>query len=62
MNNKKYISVQLVRSIIGRLPKHKATLAGLGLKKIHKKVIVEDTACTRGMINKISYLLKIESI
>ncbi len=59
---KKYIAVTLIKSTIGRLPSHRATVRGLGLRnKINKTVILEDTVCVRGMINKISYLLKIES-
>ncbi|MBD1175454.1 50S ribosomal protein L30, partial [Vibrio cholerae] len=42
-----------VESSIGRLPKHKATLRGLGLRKINHTVELEDTPCVRGMINKV---------
>ena len=55
---KKYITVKLIRSSIGRLASHKATLIGLGLNKINKIVVLEDTPSIRGMINKVSYLLK----
>jgi len=56
----KKIKVTLVRSINGRLAAHKACVAGLGLRRMHHTVEVEDTPCTRGMINKVSYLLKVE--
>ena len=61
-NSKAKVSVTLVRSMIGRLPTHVATVKGLGLKKMHQTVELEDTPCVRGMINKISYLLKVESV
>ncbi|MCV3262438.1 50S ribosomal protein L30 [Vibrio harveyi] len=42
------------------LPKHKATLRGLGLRKINHTVELEDTPCVRGMINKVFYMVKVE--
>ncbi|HSX20062.1 MAG TPA: 50S ribosomal protein L30 [Gammaproteobacteria bacterium] len=59
MANKKQLTVKLVRSPIGRQPTHKATIAGLGLKRMHQSVQLEDTASVRGMINKVSYLLEV---
>ena len=56
----KTVKVTLVRSINGRLASHKACVRGLGLRRMHHTVEVEDTACTRGMINKVSYMLRIE--
>ncbi len=56
----KKVSVTLVKSASGRLPSHRATLKGLGLRRMHQTVVLEDTACVRGMINKISYLLSVE--
>lgn len=53
------IKVKLVRSANGRLPSHKACVAGLGLRRMHQTVEVEDTPCTRGMINKVSYMVKV---
>ncbi|MGQ5522439.1 50S ribosomal protein L30 [Chitinimonas sp. PSY-7] len=55
------IKVTLIKSLIGRLEAHKACARGLGLKKINQTVEVVDTPENRGMINKISYLLKSES-
>lgn len=56
----KKIRVTQVRSTIGRLKAHKACVAGLGLRRIGHTVEVEDTPAVRGMINKVSYLLKVE--
>lgn len=59
---KKQVSVTLVKSLIGRLPGHRDTARGLGLKKMHQTVVLEDTPCVRGMINKVNYLLKVEEL
>jgi large subunit ribosomal protein L30 len=59
-STKPTISVTLVKSFHGRLPKHRATVTGLGLKRINHTVVLEDTPEVRGMINKVSYLLKVE--
>ncbi|MFP3014257.1 MAG: 50S ribosomal protein L30 [Arsenophonus sp.] len=56
----KIIKITQIRSSIGRLPKHKATLIGLGLRRIGHTVEREDTPAIRGMINLISYMLEIE--
>jgi large subunit ribosomal protein L30 len=60
MSTTKKVNVTLVKSLIGRLPAHKACAQGLGLRKMHQTVSVIDTPENRGMINKISYLLKVE--
>ncbi|MCA1768349.1 50S ribosomal protein L30 [Thiomicrospira pelophila] len=60
MAAKKLVKVTLVKSTIGRLPAHKACVAGLGLRRMHHTVSVIDTPENRGMINKVSYLLKVE--
>lgn len=54
------LKVTLVRSINGRIAKHKACVTGLGLRRMHHCVTVDDTPENRGMINKVSYLLKVE--
>jgi len=54
------INVTLIKSTIGRLPNHKACVLGLGLRRMHHTVSVIDTPENRGMINKVSYLLKVE--
>jgi large subunit ribosomal protein L30 len=60
MSDNKTLKVTLVKSTIGRLPNHKACVSGLGLRKMHQTVNVIDTPENRGMINKVSYLLKVE--
>ena len=54
------LSVTLIKSFYGRLPAHRATVNGLGLKRINHTVELQDTPEIRGMINKVSYLLKVE--
>ena len=56
----KAITVTLVKSPAGRLKKHKACVAGLGLRRIGHSVEVEDTPSVRGMINRVSYMVKVE--
>ena len=58
--SKETVKVTLVRSPIGSQPKHKLCLKGLGLRRMHQTVEVEDTPATRGMINKISYMPSVE--
>jgi large subunit ribosomal protein L30 len=53
------VKVQLVRSPIGCKESHRATVRGLGLRKINSVSELEDTPAVRGMINKISYLVKV---
>ena len=54
------IKVTQIKSLIGRLEKHKASVRGLGLRRIGHTVEVQDTASIRGMINKADYLLDVE--
>jgi large subunit ribosomal protein L30 len=56
------IKVTLVRSTIGRLKSHQACVSGLGLRRMHQTVEVQDTPENRGMINKVSYMLKVEDV
>ena len=51
----------LVKSIIGTKESHRATVRGLGLRRMHHTVEVEDTPAVRGMINKVYYLVKCEA-
>lgn len=60
MSKTKMIRLTLVLSLAKRLKNHKACIRGLGIKRIHQTVDVLDTPENRGMINKVSYLLKIE--
>lgn len=57
---KQQLKVTLVRSLHGRLQKHQACVRGLGLRRMHHTVTVADTPENRGMINKASYLFKVE--
>ena len=54
------VKVTLVKSRHGRLKNHQACVAGLGLRRIRHSVVVDDTPENRGMINKVSYLLRVE--
>ena len=60
MAEPKKIKVTLIKSRFGRLKNHKACIAGLGLRRMHHTVEVIDTPENRGMINKVSYLLRVE--
>jgi large subunit ribosomal protein L30 len=57
----KKVRVTLVRGLIGTRESHRATVRGLGLRRINHTVELEDTPAVRGMINKVSYLLKCEA-
>lgn len=60
MSSDKKIRVTLVKSMFGRTPGHMECVKGLGLRRMHHSVEVIDTPANRGMINKVSYLLKSE--
>lgn len=60
--NPRQLRVKLVKSLHGRLPRHKACVTGLGLRRMHHSVVVADTPENRGMINKVSYLLQVEEV
>ena len=59
-SSSKTLSITLIKSPIGRLKNHKASIAGLGLRKIGQTVEVEDSPSVRGMINQVAYLLRVE--
>ena len=59
MANQPTVKIKLVRSPIGCKQDHRATVRGLGLRKINSESVLEDTPAVRGMINKISYLVKV---
>lgn len=59
MSTNQKIKVQLVRSPIGTKESHRATVRGLGLRKLNSVSELTDTPEVRGMINKISYLVKV---
>jgi large subunit ribosomal protein L30 len=62
MAKPKELKVTLVKSKHGRLRRHKACVAGLGLRKMHQTVTVADTPENRGMINRISYMVAVEEV
>tara|TARA_R110000868_G_scaffold35134_1_gene126075 strand:- start:23691 stop:23879 length:189 start_codon:yes stop_codon:yes gene_type:complete len=62
MTTNKMVNITLVKSLIGRNPKHVVTAKTLGLTKINKTVQHKLTAPIQGMINKINYLLKVETV
>ena len=62
MTARKMVKVTLVRSLNARLANHIACVRGLGLKKMHQSIVIDDTPCNRGMMNKASYLLKVEEV
>jgi large subunit ribosomal protein L30 len=57
----KKLKVTLVKSVIGCKAGHRATVRGLGLKRINHTVELQDTPAVRGMINKVYYLVKCEA-
>ena len=57
----KTVKVTLVKSVIGTKASHRATVRGLGLRRIRHSVELEDTPSVRGMINKVSYLVRVEA-
>ena len=56
---KKTVTVTLVRSVAGTRSDHRATVLGLGLKRMNQSRELEDTPAVRGMISKVAYLLKV---
>ena len=54
------LRVTLVRSINGKIGKHRETVRGLGLRRMHHTVELEDTPAVRGMIKKVEYLVRVE--
>ncbi len=59
MSTQTTVKVQLVRSPIGCKQSHRDTVRGLGLRKLNSVSELQDTPAVRGMINKISYLVKV---
>jgi large subunit ribosomal protein L30 len=58
--NEKQLKVTLVKSKHGRLRTHKACIVGLGIRRMNQTVILQDTPEVRGMVNRVSYMLKVE--
>jgi large subunit ribosomal protein L30 len=59
MAEKKTLTVKLVRSVAGTRASHRATVVGLGLRKLNSTKVLEDTPAVRGMINKVDYLVQV---
>ena len=57
----KTVKITLVHSVINTRGDHRATVRGLGLRRLNHTVELEDTPAVRGMINKVIYLLRLES-
>jgi large subunit ribosomal protein L30 len=55
----KKVKVTLVKSLIGTPESHRATVRGLGLRRLNSVSELQDTPAVRGMINKVSYLVKV---
>jgi large subunit ribosomal protein L30 len=56
------VKVTLVKSLIGTKPDHRATVKGLGLRRINHSNVLVDSPEVRGMINKVIYLLRVEAV
>lgn len=56
----KTIKITLVKSTIGAIPKHKKTVEALGLRKLNKTVELPDNPATRGMVQQVRHLVKVE--
>ena len=56
------IKVTLIKSTIGAVPKHKKTVEALGLKKLNKTVELPDNDATRGMVQQVRHLVKVEEV
>ncbi|MDU0811010.1 MAG: 50S ribosomal protein L30 [Burkholderia sp.] len=59
MSQEKTLKIQLVKSVIGSRRTHRATVRGLGLRRLNSISELQDTPAIRGMINKVSWLVKI---
>ena len=58
----KMLKVTLVKSTIGAVPKHKKTVESMGLRKLNKSIILPDNDATRGQIQQIKHLVKVEEV
>jgi len=56
------LQITLVRSLIGRNEKQRATVQSLGLRKIRQSVVLNDSPAIRGMVNHVSHLVKVEEV
>ncbi|WLD87001.1 MULTISPECIES: 50S ribosomal protein L30 [Stomatobaculum] len=58
----KQLKITLVKSPIGAIPKQRATVVALGLKKMHKTVIMPDNEAMRGMVWRVRHLVRVEEV
>jgi large subunit ribosomal protein L30 len=56
------LKITMIKSLNGRVPKHRDTIRSLGLRKMHQSVLKEDTPMIRGMINAVNFMLKVEEV
>jgi len=56
------IKIRLVRSTIGQIPKHRATVRSLGLRKIGSSTVQEDSPAIKGMVRSVSHLVEVEDV
>ncbi|MCR5691819.1 MAG: 50S ribosomal protein L30 [Eubacterium sp.] len=56
------LKITLVKSTIGAVPRNRKTVEAMGLRKLHKSVIVPDNKATRGQLQQISHLVEVEEI
>ena len=62
MAEQKMLKITLVKSTIGAVPKQKATVQSMGLRKLNKSIVLPDNAATRGQIQQIRHLIKVEEV
>ena len=58
----KKLKITLVNSTIGQVPKSRATIAAMGLRKINQSVELPDNASTRGQIQRVRHMVKVEEV
>ena len=58
----KKLKITLIKSTIGAVPKNKAVVESMGLRKLNSSVTLTDNAATRGQIQKISHMIKVEEV
>ena len=62
MAEQKMLKITWVKSPIGAVPKHRATVQSMGLRKLNKTIVLPDNAATRGQIQQIRHLIKVEEV
>ncbi len=58
----KTLKITLIRSTIGQVPKNRATATAMGLRKINQSVVLPDNAATRGQIQRVRHMVKVEEV